>query len=1603
MISPATAVPPSTPAVNTKPVVNTPLRPVTLFSGQMLRYPIPMTTFFDNEDGNTRSLTLKMFSMSGAPLSLSNWIILDGASQVIYGLGFAQNIGIHQFLVSAVDSQGASAQTQLTIQVDKDLHQYNHIFSLDLNMDLSVLSNRVELRVELLDNLATYFGVSSGDVRAVSISAGSSGGSNFKFHFANVPYQPCPNNPTLEGLIDKFGRKTVSTQLATALGSKFAMNGGSYKLLGDCSNKPTINKPVGQVNAVAGQAFEVSLPQDVFTDVEDGYNVGLQLLTEGLAELQPTSSILFHKTQRKIYGLPMEDMIKQHRYTLQATDSDKNIGMDTFTLNVARDNNQYNHEFNIVLKTNNVDFTSDVDERLKLLNEIAAYFQTDIKNVRVVNFGPGVTFTFRFSDVPYNDCKGRLKTLIDMFGKEKDQINRNFKSALSFPITKGRYTLLGPCKVDTDPPRCDKPISSLPAVYEGQQFQYVIPRDTCVDQVDGDMSKLNLEMRAIGDIVLRSDSWVLLNGDSLKIFGLPSEKQLGDNEFVLIVKDTSGLTARDTFKIPVKKDSFPYNHVFNLVLDIKKATFTDNVDKRIDLINKLATYFKVDPDDIRVASIKDGSGPKELIFSFHIAGIPEKQCDGKELLNAINRFGKESINPEFITELSGFQVKSGDYELLRVCALNKKPEVKEGIVDGDKPIQTFGGQVLYYTIPEDAFIDDEDGNTRKLKLRLLESNGKPVPADSWIRFDTDKQEIQALPLGAQVGDNRFVIEAIDSKGGTVNSSFVIQVGEDLRNYTHQLTLVLDYPDDKTFLNDVKERLELIDALAKHFNVPKETVRVIFTKKGVNFSFYLTDVPDTPCNSQKRTDNINKFGRYGKLSKSLKKALEPRFKPKKAYSEVLGVCRALGNRPPMVNVPLGTLNIDAGTPFIFRVPYDTFLDRNELHTRNLDLELKLHDGSSLPRDSWVVLLRKRQELAALPGMDDIGKHKYTLYAYDKAKDSAKDKFRIRVNKPSKEITTEFIMYLKTSKKAFMNDIRVPIDLAKKLAEFFKVPVSTINVLSFGPDGPTIKFKFGLTNLPEQPCDHEETLKYVNKFGLSKPTRALKNAIDFTIKSAKVEQVGACKHKAINNEPSIRNEFDRLDLFHNQGLRFVIPWDSYDDIEDGTTRNLTLTLRLEGHKDKALLPTSWILMNSTTQEIYALPMSEFNGLHTFVIEVKDSGGKMNYDSFEVLVKEDTSSFNHKFTIFLDNDNATFLNNVGVRVGLIQKLADFFGVNFTNIRIDEYGPGPFMTFHLDNVPYDDCTNLYTNYIDKFGNDKVSPGLKSALAPEYGVVDGSYVTKEPCSGPIGGPIVHGNPAARTGSWWSPTLIPVIAVGILLLLLGLGLLLFLRRKNKQGLSADDRTTFIYKRKPVVFKEEYDVKEDLLKQPLVVPNEKPPLPPPAYPRTPNGSAATTPMMGDERRAYQAPSFTSSRQMSSSSSSNAMASGGGAAMAGGGGGGGAGGGMAGAGAGAAGGGGGGGSAAGGGGYGAGAGGGAGGASMAGGGGGGGGSFMAGGGGAGGGEGGAGSGGGGGGAAGAGGAMNSSKSSSYSYSSSSQSSSARKGAYSGYRLPPAYVPP
>lgn len=116
---------------------------------------------------------------------------------------------------------------------------------------------------------------------------------------------------------------------------------------------------------------------------------------------------------------------------------------------------------------------------------------------------------------------------------------------------------------------------------------------------------------------------------------------------------------------------------------------------------------------------------------------------------------------------------------------NQKPFVNKRI----NKLSIIAGKYWQFAIPEDTFMDIEDGNTSNLNLGFF-IGSKSLPLDFWIQFDQENKFLYALPTEENIGKYRFDLTALDSQGVSVTEVveiFVRQSPQSL-SYTHKFVL-----------------------------------------------------------------------------------------------------------------------------------------------------------------------------------------------------------------------------------------------------------------------------------------------------------------------------------------------------------------------------------------------------------------------------------------------------------------------------------------------------------------------------------------------------------------------------------------------------------------------------------------------------------------------------------------------------------------------------------------------------------------------------------------------------------------------------------------------
>ena len=558
--------------------------------------------------------------------------------------------------------------------------------------------------------------------------------------------------------------------------------------------------------------------------------------------------------------------------------------------------------------------------------------------------------------------------------------------------------------------------------------------------------------------------------------------------------------------------------------------------------------------------------------------------------------------------------------------------------------------------------------------------------------------------------------------------------------------------------------------------------------------------------------------------------------------------------------------------MFHIPEDTFYDKEDTLTPNMTLEIRTINWKPLANSSWINLDAENQIIYALPmDKDKVSISKFIIIATDSENNQGHNVIEVNVlDDDSASHNHQIELVLDHDFEQFSADLNTRVSLLKKLAAYAHLEVSNIRVDDITKG--SVVLKLHIDTIPEDDCDFPLKRAFFDDEGNVNSNLSKALEPDFEVKKGSFEGLGPCKVSVTSTSfepitkkpeyefPTLINPIGQLKVYRGQVLVFHIPEDTFYGKEDTLTPNMTLDIRTI--KWKPLANSSWINLDAENQIIYALPMDKDKvSISEFIIIATDSENNQGHNVIEVnVLDDDSASHNHQIELVLDHDFEQFSADLNTRVSLLKKLAAYAHLEVSNIRVDDITKGSVvLKLHFDTIPEDDCDfPLKRAFFDDEGN--VNSNLSKALEPDFEVKKASFEGLGPCKGGV----IVARSEGPSGKWETYVIIPaVILVVVLLFIIGC-LFLVMRSRRKRKMSLEDKNVFVFQKKPSVLQEEYEIKERLLKQPLVLPNEKPPLQPPTYPRSPSlkhANGDTTPLVAG----YQAPSFTSSRSPSTPTS------------------------------------------------------------------------------------------------------------------------------------------
>ncbi|KAG7203038.1 hypothetical protein KM043_010163 [Ampulex compressa] len=609
---------------------------------------------------------------------------------------------------------------------------------------------------------------------------------------------------------------------------------------------------------------------------------------------------------------------------------------------------------------------------------------------------------------------------------------------------------------------------------------------------------------------------------------------------------------------------------------------------------------------------------------------------------------------------------------------------------------------------------------------------------------------------------------------------------------------------------------------------------------------------------------------------------------------------VNNFPPRQDRRLKKIPVTAGKPLSYVIPSNTFTDLEDGDTRKLKLTLYLQGVPPKPTH-WLQFNQRTQEIYGLPLENDVSTWNYELVAADSEGLTVTDRLDIHVqqHKLSRSVNHEFSIYLKIDKRnEFPTDVDWELKVIRSLAQLYgdsdprHITVRSIDIHTLDHD--QVIFTWTNDSFPrsaECPKEYINNLLRVLVDKDGDPSSMLREVLapEIRVKRVVYLGIGQCEEmnqpepivpKVFTQEPRTnvppvpRNQVDHVNATVGQLLVFKVPEDTFFDSEDGSSRNMKMSLLTI--ERTPIPPHEWLQFDSKNQEFYGVPMRSDIGRKEYQLVVTDREGASATDGLVVVVHP-APPMKHtvEFSMTLDIPYESFAHSALQKRNFIEKLRDLYEDRDTSaISLHSISNGStVITWHNRTLPTSYCAHEQVNRLRsvlvKSDNDRrsVTDEVLETMGVKFPVKQITVMPMGICLGELTG--VHSpdnyvppvDDSTSVGAFHDDYLItfvlPAIIIAAMLILAGIiACVLYKRRRSgKMSVSEqdDERQSFRSKGIPVIFQDELDEKPDPgNKSPVILKEEKPPLPPPEYQKAEDG--ADVPMLPKENseEPYQPP-------------------------------------------------------------------------------------------------------------------------------------------------------
>ena len=871
-------------------------------------------------------------------------------------------------------------------------------------------------------------------------------------------------------------------------------------------------------------------------------------------------------------------------------------------------------------------------------------------------------------------------------------------------------------------------------------FSYRIPTNLFSDDRDGDTTKLVLSLRESDGRSLVSSSWIQFNPNIQTMYGILTYDvftKVSSSNIVyhLLAQDSAGLTASYNFIVSIPQTAPRWNYNTTLTLSRSYNTLFNKIDELLIVMSKIHTALG-DQSASNINPINFNRNESRVTVTWSNCSLAYSPCP-YEVIDQISTkiFNKSSSEvlqsfknvffPEYQV-MFATEERSGpclDTVTPIIVAVMRTEELNTVLTKMHTPVvsasiwhgaNTTGPTVnrhigilnvtfckyFLFRIPDDIFLDQQDGNARNMKLTLLTMQGQTIKHDSWLQIDPNAQVLYGfLKISdynkTENSEFKYRLIATDSSGLTAETQFVIKVTSLPPEVYYEVELTVNsvYGIDTP---DIQEQLLIATKISIYFQDSDLSGMNIlaFTRNAtanqVTFGWTNCTLKGKECPKQQVEDLSRKVVLFdGTPNSAFIKKLEPQYRVYSIKAHKVGVCaRNTSILMPIILNMVPKLNVTASTLFTYVIPSNTFQDSIDGSTRQLSLELRYTDNSLILSNSWLQFNNQTQEIYGMLTLSAMNGQSYKLFNYILVATNSrgyKTNLTIVIRGKSSGVTSgaQFTLNGRDYTQIVMNDVQILTILLRKLSIFLQVTQSTVEVVEFRrfilSQGTYFTLTWQSRFISADSCNFstlnniESSLMLSNQ--LLNPNLIIALSPEVVVNRVHVQKLGSClgitSILTVNSirptqvsdlVPEVRSSIPTLTATTGIYFYYQIPERVFFDRTDGGTRNLLLQVAdLTGD---TLSPNSWIQFDNITQSLYGiLNVKVLNGMSsrsfTFVLIAVNSIGYQARLSFIVTGISTVNDIGITIEFRGREYNTLGWNSVQIQTYIVTRLRRYLGI--------------------------------------------------------------------------------------------------------------------------------------------------------------------------------------------------------------------------------------------------------------------------------------------------------------------------------------------------------